>query len=211
VRAISSTGLDLAGIVEPPASLMSALGSFDSIISWYGAARADFRAAVARLPFTFLRALPDAPGVHAADYFLGQVGGCGPANPRIECPRTDGGYAVIHPFSGSSKKNWPLDRFREVARRLPHPVRWCAGPEETLPDAVRFTDLYELACWLASAHLYIGNDSGITHLAAAVGIPVVALFGPTDPSVWAPRGACVRVVARETMDAIGVDDVYPAR
>jgi len=57
----------------------------------------------------------------------------------------------------------------------------------------RIDDLYELAQWLAGARLYIGNDSGVTHLAAAVGIPVLALFGPTDPAVWAPRGANVRV------------------
>ncbi len=47
--------------------------------------------------------------------------------------------------------------------------------------------------WLARASLYIGNDSGITHLAAAVGTPVLAMFGPTDPAVWAPRGPNVRV------------------
>lgn len=63
-----------------------------------------------------------------------------------------------------------------------------------LPGAVRIDDLYLLACWLARARLYIGNDSGITHLAAAVGTPVLALFGPTDPAVWAPRGPHVRVV-----------------
>jgi len=58
---------------------------------------------------------------------------------------------------------------------------------------VRLDNLYELACWLARARLYIGNDSGITHLAAAVATPVLALFGPTDPSVWAPRGPNVRI------------------
>ena len=81
-----------------------------------------------------------------------------------------------------------------MAKRLKIPVRWCAGPEEALPDAVRFDDLYELALWLASARLYIGNDSGITHLAAAVGAPVVAIFGPSDPAVWGPRGDRVRVL-----------------
>ena len=75
------------------------------------------------------------------------------------------------------------------------PVRWCAGPDDPpLAGAVRIDDLYELACWLASARLYIGNDSGITHLAAAVGTPVLALFGPTDPAIWAPRGPHVRVL-----------------
>ena len=51
--------------------------------------------------------------------------------------------------------------------------------------------LVELARELASARLYIGNDSGITHLAAAVGCPTIALFGPTDAAVWAPRGGHV--------------------
>ena len=124
-----------------------------------------------------------------------QAGGEGLAVPRIDCERSErGDFAVIHPFSGSARKNWPLERFRELAARLAMPVRWCAGPEEALEDAVRFENLYELACWLASARVYIGNDSGITHLAAAVGARVVAIFGPTDPAVWAPRGERVSVI-----------------
>jgi ADP-heptose:LPS heptosyltransferase len=73
-------------------------------------------------------------------------------------------------------------------------VEWCRGPEDPeLAGAVVIEDLYQLACHLAQASLYVGNDSGITHLAAAVGTPVLALFGPTDPAVWAPRGEHVRV------------------
>jgi len=123
---------------------------------------------------------------------------------------------VIHPFSGSPKKNWPLDRYRDLARRLSArmPVEWCAGPEEPLEGARRFDSLYELACWLAGAGLYVGNDSGITHLAAAVGTPVVALFGPSDPGVWAPRGERVRVVSTarpgDPMGAIPVEAVVVA-
>ena len=88
------------------------------------------------------------------------------------------------------------------------PVRWCAGPEEELEGAVRIANLYELGCWLARARVYIGNDSGISHLAAAVGTPVVALFGPTDPAVWAPRGLRVRILDR--MESVQVDDVLSA-
>jgi ADP-heptose:LPS heptosyltransferase len=74
------------------------------------------------------------------------------------------------------------------------PVRWCAGAEDPpLEGAVRIDDLWKLARWLARARLYVGNDSGITHLAAAVGTPVLALFGASDPLVWAPRGENVRV------------------
>jgi ADP-heptose:LPS heptosyltransferase len=99
-----------------------------------------------------------------------------------------------------------LNRFRELAARLAIPVRWCAGPEEVLDGAVRYENLYELAGWLASARVFIGNDSGITHLAAAVGTPVVAIFGPSDPAVWAPRGARVSVVSGR-LEEISVDAV----
>ncbi len=215
-RAIASTGIDLLGLpgVEPPSGLIAKLRSFDSIVSWYGANRVELREQVKGigLPFRFLNALPE-PGakIHAADFFLGQAGGAGLAVPSIECglnARRD--FAVIHPFSGSARKNWPLNRFRELAARLTLPVQWSAGPQEALEDAVRFENLYDLACWLASARIYIGNDSGITHLAAAVGTPVVAIFGPTDAAVWAPRGERVAVVSAGSIDAVSLDAVLQA-
>ncbi|MGO9262172.1 MAG: glycosyltransferase family 9 protein [Bryobacteraceae bacterium] len=210
-RSISSTGIDLLGVAEPPPGLLEELRRFDRIVSWYGANRADFMELTRSLglPFQFFRALPpEGDGRHAADFYLEQVGAlaadCGktPSDgiPRIPCdgpcngPR--GNFAVIHPFSGSARKNWPLDKFRALARGIDRvmPVEWCAGPEDPrLDGAVRIADLYELACWLGRARLYVGNDSGITHLAAAAGAPVLALFGPTDPEVWAPRGPNVRV------------------
>jgi heptosyltransferase-3 len=200
VRAISSTGLDLVGLPErePPARTMALLGGFDRIVSWYAAARPEFREAVAGLPFEFLPALPGSRcGVHAADFYLRQAGGGPePAIPRIACePAARRDAVVIHPFSGSLRKNWPLERFRELAAKLRTPVEWCAGPEEELAGAVRIDDLYELARRLAGARAVIGNDSGVMHLAAAAGCAVVALFGPSDPAVWAPRGERVRVVA----------------
>ena len=212
VQSIASSGLDLLGLsgVEAPPGLVERLRSFDSIVSWYGANRDEFRDAVAGLPFVFLPALPPPDErVHVADYFLRAVGGEAPAMPRIHCPaapRRD--FIAIHPFSGGARKNWPLDRYRELAARLLFPVEWCAGPEEELADAVRFEDLYDLACWLASTRLYIGNDSGITHLAAAAGAPVLALFGPTDPAIWAPCGD-VRVL-HGNLDHISVDAVLNA-
>jgi heptosyltransferase III len=220
-RAIATTGIDWLGLagVEPPAGVIARLRQFDSIVSWYGANREEFREQVREmgLPFQFLAALPDPRAqIHAADFFLRQAGGDGLALPRIGCGRIErADFAVIHPFSGSARKNWPLERFLEVASRLALPVRWCAGPQELLPpelmsDATRFEDLYELACWLASARVYIGNDSGITHLAAAVGTAVVAVFGATDPAVWAPRGERVRVVSGVSLDGIAADDVLEA-
>jgi len=216
VRAIGSTGIDLVGLpgVEPPAGLIDRLRSFDSIVSWYGTNRPEFREQMREfgLHVEFLSALPDPrEKIHAADFFLRQAGGEGFAVPRIECgPVAHDDFAVIHPFSGGARKNWPLSRFRQLAARLALPVRWCAGPEEALEDAVRFQNLDELACWLANARVYIGNDSGITHLAAAVGVPVVAVFGPTDAVVWAPRGERVRVVSGRSLEEIRLDEVLGA-
>ena len=198
-RSIASTGLDLLGVSEPPARLLEELRSFDAIDSWYGARRPEFRELVAALglPFTFHSALPpEGYRGHAVDFYLEQVGAPIGAVPFIASPAGRENFAAIHPFSGSPKKNWPLAKFERFAHGLERrmPVYWCAGREDPkLEDAVLIDDLYELACWLARAGIYIGNDSGITHLAAAVGTPVLALFGPTDPAVWAPRGTHVRI------------------
>ena len=174
VRALADTGIDLAGLPGMP--VPPVLDGFDRIHSWYGTQREDFRAAVAHLPFTFYPALPTAPprGV-----------------PRIRLSGPRHGSIILHPFSGSAKKNWPLEHFRELAGQLAN-VEWTCGPEERLDGARRFGDLAELARWISGARLYIGNDSGITHLAAAVDTPALALFGPTDPAIWCPAGAHVR-------------------
>ena len=195
VRAIPATGLDLLGVTEPPTGLMEELRSFDSIVSWYGTNRPEFRDATAGLPVTFLPALPAGNGdVHATDFYLRQVGGPMGGTPRIAIEAVRGDYAVIHPFSGSARKNWPLGKFRALAAKLPMPVRWCAGDDDPpLIGAIRIPDLWELAGFLAGAALYIGNDSGITHLAAAVGTPTLTIFVSSDPRVWAPRGDHVRV------------------
>jgi ADP-heptose:LPS heptosyltransferase len=211
VRPIASTGIDLLGLPEmdAPPALLDHLRAFGSIVSWYGANRPEFREQMngLGLPIQFFPALPSAgERIHAADFFLQQADGDGPAIPKIDCPYAPADYAVIHPFSGSPRKNWPLSRFRELAERLAVPVQWCAGPEEELDGAIRIADLYELACWLARAKVYIGNDSGITHLAAAAGAKVVAIFGPTDPAVWAPRGDRVRVIGG-TLEHITVEQV----
>jgi ADP-heptose:LPS heptosyltransferase len=68
-----------------------------------------------------------------------------------------------------------------------------------------------LAAVLAESRGYFGNDSGVSHLAAALGVPTVAVFGPTDPAVWAPLGPEVSVVApRGDAPWPTVDDVLIA-
>ena len=197
---------------QPSALLLDRLRSFDSIISWYGSNREDFRSRVQELglPFEFFPALPVAgESIHAADFFLKQAGCEGRAIPRIDCGPSKSSFIAIHPFSGSPRKNWPLDRYQELARRIGGPVQWCAGPEEQLENAVRIPNLYDLACWLSKARLYIGNDSGITHLAAATGTPVIAIFGPTNPAVWAPRGEHVQIIT-SSLEHIQVEQILTA-
>ena len=217
VRPLASTGIDrvlTASDLEPGAPLTQKLKSFDSIVSWYGANRPEFREALMStgVECVFLAALPlsDYRG-HATDFFLEQVGAPKGSVPHIELQFSGRRRTVlIHPFSGSARKNWPLVRYRELARQLRCAVEWTAGPDEDLPEATRFSDLHELARWIAGAQLYIGNDSGITHLAAATGVATLALFGPTSPMMWAPRGANVTVLHSETMDALEIDSVQRA-
>jgi hypothetical protein len=228
-RSIASTGLDLLGLpgVTAPPSLIDELHKFDSIVSWYGSNRPEFREAVAGLglPFEFLEALPGHTSrIHAADFYMLQAAGIAgriaEAVPRLDCPRRDGGFIAIHPFSGSPRKNWPLDRYKELIR-LVRPrinVRCILSPGSSVPEGMDTElmepDLYRLACRLAESRLYIGNDSGITHLAAAAGAPVIALFGPSDPAVWAPRGHCVKVIATDPaggpMGSIPLEEVMEA-
>lgn len=178
-RAIIDTGIERVGVVD--GVHIPELEAFDSIYSWYGSRHQEFRDAVAHLSFTFFPALP--PSVEGV-----------PRIPVPSAPIED--FIAIHPFASSIGKRWPLAMFREVAKALPYSVRWLAGSEEVLDKAVRIDNLYELACWLSRARLYIGNDSGISHLAAAVGVPTLTIFLTTDPGVWAPRGDHVRVLER---------------
>ena len=198
--------------LEPPRQLLEHLQSFDSIVSWYGANQPLFRKRVSSLglPFQFFPALPP-PGAegHIVDFFLEHAGAAPGAAPRITVEKTEHGSIVVHPFSGSLKKNWPMSKFRALAECLPGRVEWCAGPHEPLAGAVQIENLLELARWLAGARLFIGNDAGITHLAAAVGTPVVAIFGPTDPKQWSPRGDNVRVVSGD-LESLSVEAVRSA-
>ena len=116
---------------------------------------------------------------------------------------------ALHPGSGSPRKNWPVERWVELGRALLGRgvqlliVGGEADEEritvlrETWRDApvlvARHLPLPQLAAILARSRLFIGHDSGISHLAAAAGAKCVLLFGPTDPAVWAPANPGVHV------------------
>jgi hypothetical protein len=133
-------------------------------------------------------------------------------------------FLALHPGSGSPAKNWPAARFAQIANALSSGRPWLLvhGPADReataalarLPNAVRAENLpaRTLGALLSDAGLFIGNDSGVSHLAAAWGAPTLALFGPTDPSVWAPVGPRVVVVRSPTnrIDDLAPEDVTEA-
>ena len=110
---------------------------------------------------------------------------------------------ALHPGAGSRKKAWPPARFATLARALAdksNKILIIAGPADEkitkevlkgLADTpyrlVQDLPITRLAALLSLVSLFIGNDSGISHMAAALKRPTIALFGPTDPYVWAPR------------------------
>ena len=130
-------------------------------------------------------------------------------------------FLVLHPGSGSPAKNWPLDRWAALLENLKatgHRSVVVGGEADRAaldrlrplaPVVLHDRPLPELAAVLARAALFVGHDSGITHLAAAVVTPGIALFGPTDPQVWAPSGATV-LAGGEDWSGFSVADVMAA-
>jgi hypothetical protein len=133
-------------------------------------------------------------------------------------------FVAVHPGSGSPSKNWPSDRFGPLLDAVAPSRRWllvegpadanAAAPLARRTGAVvaRGRGPRVLGAVLGRAGLFIGHDSGVSHLAAAWGAPTLALFGPTDPVVWAPLGPRVSVVRAPDgrMDSVNVDTVIAA-
>lgn len=151
-----------------------------------------------------------------ADSFFSQI-----PNPDSQSSRR---LIALHPGSGGEHKVWPADRWAAVIRWLQKQTRdgiLLVGGEAdanarralvplNLPVAWNLP-LPQLAAVLERCTLFAGHDSGITHLSAAVGIPTLALFGPTSPDIWAPLGPRVRVVtAGGAMDTLAVETVIAA-
>ena len=147
----------------------------------------------------------------------------------ISTGRSHDGDVVVHPGSGAREKCWPIERFVKVIERVKRSrkevrvvlgevelERFSAGDVQSLEAAAtsvrRPVTYLELFNELRTASLFIGNDSGPAHLAGIMGLPTVALFGPTDPAVWKPLGPKVKAVRSDAglIDKIAVNDVLAA-
>jgi heptosyltransferase III len=132
---------------------------------------------------------------HAADHLLRTLKMERPALPDLWTPSSD--HIVVHAGSGSSRKNWP--KFNDLFDRC----------KDCVPLPQNLT-LSELSRELRLCRAFVGNDSGITHLAAYLGCPTVALFGPTDPCVWGPIGRRTRIIWKTRLEDITVDEILVA-
>lgn len=136
---------------------------------------------------------------------------------------------ALHPGSGSERKNWPLENWRALGEALLARAGTrllVVGGEADQPALAALRRAWEnervvfaqdvplphLAAALGRCALFIGHDSGISHLAAAAGTPCVLLFGPTDPEVWAPANPAVTVLRgpESALENLPVADVLAA-
>jgi len=121
----------------------------------------------------------------------------------------DASKIIIHPGSGSIRKRWPLSQFFKLAdvleKRGLRPQFICGPAESDLVDKLQnqnrnvrnLSELTELVDLLQSAGGHVGNDSGVSHLAAFLGLPTAVIFGPADPVRWKPLGPRVQIVHPE--------------
>jgi ADP-heptose:LPS heptosyltransferase len=121
---------------------------------------------------------------------------------------------VVHPGSGSRRKNWPIVKWVHlISDLLSRGIRIVVVGGEADHDQIAHlgnqfgTDLSFAVDWpvrnlaaLLANRVFIGHDSGISHLAAATGAPSIILFGPTDPKIWAPRNVNARILVAPQAD-----------
>ena len=213
---------DLFAVDGDPAPATRALfDGFDSVYSWTGFGDVGFSqrlAATSRGRVSVYRFRGMRPGEHAVDYYARCVG-LDPSPLGAPSVRLDRDWLaafkrqhqldarsiiVFHPGSGSHKKNWRgfeavIQYWRQQHADAIVLVRGPAEAGNTMRSqsgvvVVDGISLPQVAALLADRTIYLGNDSGISHLAGAVGAYAVVLFGPSDPGTWAPRGARVHVV-----------------
>lgn len=206
--------------------LQARLAAYDLVLSYWPDPDGDLRRRFPLHPHQRFLAHPAHPLIApAAAHYCAPLAALGLGTDRFLCrlaaPAARPAGIALHPGSGSPRKNWPLARWSALARWLgaewSHDLFVVSGECEPgnllsgLGQPWRSLPLDDLLSRLASCRLFIGHDSGISHLAAAAGTPSVLLFGPTDPHLWAPPGAQIAVVQQgPAMESITLSRVQDA-
>ena len=202
------------GQLNPP--LADFFSSFAVIISYLYDPDGIFRENVARVSKAQFIVGPmrtsDRAGIHATEVFLQPLTRLAIFDadpiPRLKLNEDRMKRELqlaLHPGSGSEKKNWPEAKWRELIQKLAGSRLLLVGGEaeegrlERLAEAApcelaRSLPLAELAARLSTCSVFVGHDSGISHLAAAVGTPSIVLWGDTSEPVWRPLGQHVTVI-----------------
>ena len=173
---------------------------------------------------------------HVSDHLLGQLEPWAAAHGAMEqvlrsvaargvaVKPPQGKSVLVHPGSGARRKCWPADRFVALVERLLEAgksVRIVVGEveRETWPaqelqrleavaDVASPETYVDLLDEVMRCGAYVGNDSGPSHLAGIVGLPSVALFGPSNPEHWRPLGPRVRVLRGASLEDVSVEQVW---
>ncbi len=163
--------------------------------------------------------------VHTAEHLASAIFALGvpkqevpPAQLFAAPPPFTGRYGVLHPFASASEKQWPPERFCELARYLDlshmTPIFLAGEGDDASPFAahkVFQSNLADVKALLSKSAVFIGNDSGPAHMAAAFGIPSLVLFGASNPSIWGPwRTPSEVIVAPEGLLRVSVSRVIAA-
>ena len=125
-----------------------------------------------------------------------------------------GRYVVIHPFASTPLRIWPPERFLEVARHLAgYELVFLAGPHDDVSPFEQFrvwknVPLSRVKSLISGAALFIGNNSGPAHVAAAFGVPIVAIFDTSDPKIWGPWRTKSHVLPG--LESVPAEDVVAA-
>ena len=192
-----------------PSGFASFLRGFDLVMSFWPDPAGDIaRRFPLRPDQVFLSGGAEPQTSPASRHFLAPLAPFGVLNPArnvilrhdvVPTPRL-----VLHPGSGSRRKNWPIEHWQQLAARLFSEFTCeiavvCGLAETQLPLGPDYPTYYDLPLpaltdLLSTSALFIGHDSGVSHLAAAAGTPSLLLFGPTNPARWAPPGLHVHVV-----------------
>jgi len=220
-----------------PAGAAEYFSRFELIVSYVYDPEAIFQSNVARCGAARFLAGPHRPdessGLHAAKALLRPLESLGLSDadprPHLLLPGPVGLSAnprlAVHPGSGSARKNWPEPKWAELLRRLAAMTGWhflliggeaegarCERLAAALPPhRVRLAQnlpLLELAQMMRSCAGFIGHDSGITHLAAALDLPGLVLWGPSNQAVWRPVSDQMRLLHYDRgLEALPVETV----
>jgi heptosyltransferase-2 len=214
-------------------------GDFDRIYSFFASDDSRYRAQLAAATDGEVSFHPFRPGGdgHVSDGYLRAIGIEDEVAPPVDAwlePTADDIAAaaraiaqlkcdssklvVIFPGSGSPAKNWPAEKFAALASMLSNVVVILGAAEVSIEPVFREAgvamlkdlDLPTVAAIARVAAAFVGNDSGVSHLAAAAGGSGVVIFGPTEPARWRPKalgGARIEILRRERLDSLETSEV----